>query len=126
MIETIMTSKGSVHDKVSKILRECNIRPHLTGFTYLKETIVQIYSGVCTTRGVTKTLYPAVARIYDTTPSAVERNMRHAISYAWRWSASEPSLILDDVFRFPKRSESPTITEFIATIVEAMQRYAGI
>jgi two-component system response regulator (stage 0 sporulation protein A) len=126
MIETIMTSKGSVHDKVSKILRECNVRPHLSGFTYLKEAIVQVYSGVCTMRGVTKTLYPAVARIYDTTPPAVERAMRHAITYAWERSKSEPSIILDDLFRYPKRFTIPTITEFVATVVESMHRYAGI
>ena len=121
-----MTAKGNVYDKVSKILRECNIRPHLSGFTYLKEAIVQVYSGACTMRGVTKTLYPAVARIYDTTPSAVERAMRHAITYAWEKSASEPSVILNDLFRYPKRFTIPTITEFVATVVESMQRYIGV
>ena len=121
MLKTIMTGEGTFSEKVSKILRECNIYPHLLGFVFLKESIIQVQLGTCKVQGITKTLYPIVSKVYGSSPSRVERAMRHAISYAWERAKSEPSVILESLFKYSARtSHVPTNSEFIATLADAI------
>ena len=74
---------------------------------------------------ITKELYPGVARKYGTTPSKVERAMRHAIEVAWTRGRLEAvnQLYGYKVFR---KEEKPTNGEFISCIAEkiAMKKSA--
>lgn len=69
---------------------------------------------------VTKVLYPEVARRFSTTPSRVERAIRHAIEVAWDRGDLET---LQKYFGYTVNSAKgkPTNSEFIAMIADRLQ-----
>ena len=69
---------------------------------------------------ITKVLYPTVARHYNTTPSRVERAIRHAIEVAW--DRGNPD-VLNDLFGYTITSSKgkPTNSEFIAMIADKIR-----
>ena len=56
---------------------------HIKGYHYLREAIMLSVGDKEMLESVTKLLYPAVAKKFSTTPSRVERAIRHAIEIAW-------------------------------------------
>lgn len=69
-----------LEQKISEKLTSLNIMPNLQGFDYLKTAILLCYENKSYIHGITKTLYPELAKIYNSTPSKIERSIRHAIS----------------------------------------------
>ena len=69
---------------------------------------------------VTKELYPAIAKKYDTTPSRVERAIRHAIELAWDRGDTEK---INKFFGYTVNGEKgkPTNSEFIAIIADKLR-----
>lgn len=69
---------------------------------------------------VTKVLYPEVAKRFNTTPSRVERAIRHAIEVAWDRGDLET---LQKYFGYTVNSTKgkPTNSEFIAMIADRLQ-----
>ena len=69
---------------------------------------------------MTKVLYPEVARRYSTTPSRVERAVRHAIEVAWDRGDLET---LQRFFGYTVSNTKgkPTNSEFIALIADRLQ-----
>ncbi|MDR1692600.1 MAG: sporulation initiation factor Spo0A C-terminal domain-containing protein, partial [Oscillospiraceae bacterium] len=69
---------------------------------------------------VTKVLYPWVAEVFRTTPSRVERAIRHAIEVAWDRGDLE---VLQSIFGYTVSNEKgkPTNSEFIAMIADRLQ-----
>ena len=69
---------------------------------------------------VTKVLYPEVARRYSTTPSRVERAVRHAIEVAWDRGDLET---LQRYFGYTVSNTKgkPTNSEFIAMIADRIR-----
>ncbi len=72
------------------------------------------------TNAITKVLYPQVAKTFQTTPSRVERAIRHAIEVAWDRGD------LDTLQRFfgytvSNTKGKPTNSEFIALIADKLQ-----
>ncbi len=68
---------------VTDIIHEIGVPAHIKGYKYLREAIIMTIEDPDMINGVTKALYPAVAKRYNTTPSRVERAIRHAIEVAW-------------------------------------------
>ncbi len=68
---------------------------------------------------VTKRLYPDVAKKFSTTPSKVERAIRHAIEVAWNRGRIEA---INAIFgtRVYLGSEKPTNSEFIALVADKL------
>ena len=68
---------------------------------------------------VTKVLYPEVARRFSTTPSRVERAIRHAIEVAWDRGDIE---VLQKYFGYTVSNikGKPTNSEFIAMIADSL------
>ena len=68
---------------------------------------------------VTKVLYPTIARQYGTTPSRVERAIRHAIEVAWDRGDLET---LQKYFSYTisNLKGKPTNSEFIAMIADKL------
>ena len=68
---------------------------------------------------VTKVLYPTVAKMYNTTPSRVERAIRHAIEVAWDRGDVD---VLSSYFGYTIQSQrgKPTNSEFIAMIADKL------
>lgn len=69
---------------------------------------------------ITKLLYPSIAKKYQTTPSRVERAIRHAIEVAWSRGRMET---LDALFGYTINTGKgkPTNSEFIALITDKLR-----
>ena len=103
--------------QVTKIMLELGIPAHLKGYQFLREAIVSAVDDVRILDSITKLLYPTIAKKYKTTPSRVERAIRHAIEVAWgRGNLSA----IDSMFGYTVSYDKgrPTNSEFIATITD--------
>ena len=69
---------------------------------------------------ITKQLYPAIAERYGTTPSRVERAIRHAIEVAWARGKNEA---VENIFGYTISASKgkPTNSEFIAMIADKLR-----
>lgn len=109
---------------VTAIIHEVGVPAHIKGYQYVREAIVLTIKDVSMIHAVTKVLYPTVARRHNTTPSCVERAIRHAIEVAWNRGD------LDTLQRFFGYTVShsrgkPTNSEFIAMIADHFSLQGG-
>ena len=93
---------------------------HIKGYQYLREAIMIAVNDMDVINAVTKVLYPEVAKRFCTTPSRVERAIRHAIEVAWDRGDIET---LQKYFGYTVNSAKgkPTNSEFIAMIADRLQ-----
>ena len=82
--------------KISNILKDLGISPALQGYTYLRKAIFLAMEDDTMLQNITGVLYPTIARIYHTDPTAVERCMRHAIWNGWNKGNQD---LIDDIAR---------------------------
>lgn len=68
---------------VTNIIHEVGVPAHIKGYQYLREAIMMVIKDTDVINQITKQLYPEIADKYHTTPSRVERAIRHAIEVAW-------------------------------------------
>lgn len=83
--------------QVTKIIHQIGVPAHIKGYSYLRSAIIMTINDVEIINSVTKVLYPAVAKMYATTASRVERAIRHAIKVAWDRGDLE---VLDSFFGY--------------------------
>ena len=107
----------SVEEKISEIFISIGIPPHIKGYGYLREGIKTTVENPKIINSVTKQLYPSIAEKFETTPSKVERAIRHAIEVAWNRGRIEA---INAIFgaRIYLGSEKPTNSEFIALVAD--------
>ena len=74
---------AELESRITEILHEIGVPAHIKGYQYLREAIMLTVEDMDVINAVTKVLYPEVARKFGTTPSRVERAIRHAIEVAW-------------------------------------------
>ena len=105
---------------VTEIIHEIGIPAHIKGYQYIREAIVEVVDDMDLINAVTKALYPQVAKKYNTTPSRVERAIRHAIEVAWDRGDIE---VLQRYFGYTVSGVKgkPTNSEFIALIADKLQ-----
>ncbi len=106
--------------KITKIIQELGIPAHIKGYLYIREAISMVIDDMDYLGAVTKELYPAVAAKFNTTPSRVERAIRHAIEVAWNRGKIET---LDKLFGYTVSNTKgkPTNSEFIALIADKLR-----
>ena len=104
---------------VTDIIHEVGVPAHVKGYQYLREAICLTVNDMDVINAVTKVLYPAVAKKFDTTPSRVERAIRHAIEIAWDRGDLET---LQRFFGYTVSNikGKPTNSEFIAMIADSL------
>ena len=68
---------------VTNMIHEIGVPAHIKGYQYLREAIMMVVNDIDIINQITKQLYPEIAQKYHTTPSRVERAIRHAIEVAW-------------------------------------------
>lgn len=109
----------SLEAMVTDIIHEIGVPAHIKGYQYLREAIVLTSNDMEMLNGVTKVLYPAVAKKFNTTPSRVERAIRHAIEVAWDRGDVE---VLQRFFGYTVSGikGKPTNSEFIAMIADRL------
>ena len=104
---------------VTDIIHEIGVPAHIKGYQYLREAIILTINDMDMINAVTKVLYPEVARKFGTTPSRVERAIRHAIEVAWDRGDIE---VLQKFFGYTVSNikGKPTNSEFIAMIADCL------
>lgn len=114
------TSVDSDELTVTEILHQIGVPAHIKGYQYLREAIMITVQDMDVINAVTKVLYPEVAKRFCTTPSRVERAIRHAIEVAWDRGDLET---LQKYFGYTVNSAKgkPTNSEFIAMIADRLQ-----
>lgn len=102
---------------VTDIIHQIGVPAHIKGYHYLREAIMQSVNDKEMLESVTKLLYPAVAKKFATTPSRVERAIRHAIEIAWDRGDIDT---LNSFFGYTVNTGKgkPTNSEFIALITD--------
>ena len=114
------TGTQSIETMVTGIIHEIGVPAHIKGYQYLREAIIIAVNDMDVINAITKVLYPQVAKTFQTTPSRVERAIRHAIEVAWDRGD------LDTLQRFfgytvSNTKGKPTNSEFIALIADKLQ-----
>lgn len=106
--------------KVTQIFHEIGVPAHIKGYQYLRESIIMAVNDSETINSITKVLYPAVAKGFQTTPSRVERAIRHAIEVAWDRGDVE---VLNSFFGYTVShiKGKPTNGEFISMIADKIR-----
>ncbi len=121
-----MKSDIDIETKVTDIIHEIGVPAHIKGYQYLRAAIMVAIKDPEAINAITKVLYPSVAKAFDTTPSRVERAIRHAIEVAWDRGDLE---ILQSFFGYTVSNikGKPTNSEFVAMIADrlSLQLKAG-
>ncbi len=114
---------SEVHDlekDVTEMIHEIGVPAHIKGYQYLREAIMMSVEDVEMLNSITKVLYPTIAKRFQTTPSRVERAIRHGIEVAWARGRSET---LEALFGYTISAGKgkPTNSEFIALIADRIR-----
>lgn len=130
ILNTRFTAKENVLDsrrlntslevRVTNAIHDVGVPAHIKGYQYVREAIMMTVKNEDVINSVTKTLYPNLSHMFDTTPSRVERAIRHAIEVAWNRGQIE---VHDKIFGYTVNSNKgkPTNSEFIAMIADKLR-----
>lgn len=115
----MLRTEPNLEAVVTEVLHEIGVPAHIKGYQYLREAIIMTINDMEAINSVTKVLYPEVAKKFDTTPSRVERAIRHAIEVAWDRGDIET---LQKFFGYTVSNVKgkPTNSEFIAMIADCL------
>jgi len=110
---------SALKNRVTEVIHEIGVPAHIKGYQYLREAIIIAVGDMDVINAITKVLYPAVAKRFATTPSRVERAIRHAIEVAWDRGDLET---LQKYFGYTVSNSKgkPTNSEFIAMIADRL------
>ena len=110
----------SLEIDITNIIHEIGVPAHIKGYHYLRDAIIMVVEDIELLGAVTKELYPAIAKANNTTPSRVERAIRHAIEVAWNRGKLET---INALFGYTVQNDKgkPTNTEFIAIIADKLR-----
>ncbi len=105
---------------VTEIIHEIGVPAHIKGYQYLRDAIIMSVKDMEMLNSITKILYPTIAKKYQTTPSRVERAIRHAIEVAWSRGKMDT---IDEMFGYTIHNGKgkPTNSEFIALITDRIR-----
>ena len=105
---------------ITKILHELGVPSHIKGYQYIREGISIIYERPEVIGGITKELYPEIAKTFSTTVSRVERAIRHAIEVSWNRGNWD---LMEEIFGHSVDIDKakPTNSEFIVTVADKLR-----
>ena len=112
--------KRDLEKDVTDMIHEIGVPAHIKGYQYLREAIMMSVEDMDMLNSITKLLYPTIAKKFQTTPSRVERAIRHAIEVAWSRGRMET---LEALFGYTINTGKgkPTNSEFIALIADKIR-----
>ena len=102
------------------MIHEIGVPAHIKGYQYLRDAIMMSVKDMEMLGSITKVLYPTIAKNHQTTPSRVERAIRHAIEVAWSRGKMDT---IDELFGYTVSNGKgkPTNSEFIALIADRIR-----
>ena len=112
--------KENLEALVTNLIHEVGVPAHIKGYQFLREAIIMVVNNINMINQITKQLYPEIAFKYNTTPSRVERAIRHAIEVAWGRGDQE---VVESIFGYTVSADKgkPTNSEFIAMIADKLR-----
>ena len=115
-----VNSENNLEALVTNIIHEVGVPAHIKGYQYLREAIMMVVKDIDVINQITKSLYPQIAEKFGTTPSRVERAIRHAIEVAWGRGQQE---VVENIFGYTISASKgkPTNSEFIAMIADKLR-----
>lgn len=118
--QTSTPRQNEMEALVTNVIHEIGVPAHIKGYQYVRYAILLAVEDMDVINSITKTLYPKVAEYFGTTPSRVERAIRHAIEVAWDRGDLET---LQKYFGYTVSNTKgkPTNSEFIALIADKLQ-----
>ena len=110
----------ALEGQVTAIIHEIGVPAHIKGYHYLRDAIMMAVEDMNMLNSITKILYPTIAKNHQTTPSRVERAIRHAIEVAWSRGKMDT---IDELFGYTVSvgKGKPTNSEFIALIADKIR-----
>lgn len=105
---------------VTSVIHEIGVPAHIKGYQYLRDAIMLCINDMDLLNSITKVLYPEIAKKYETTPSRVERALRHAIEVAWSRGKMDTIYALFG-YTINHGKGKPTNSEFIALIADKIR-----
>lgn len=117
---TVTDTEDKLELVVTDIIHDIGVPAHIKGYQYLRSAILMAVTDMDILNSITKQLYPEIAEMYDTTPSRVERAIRHAIEVAWGRGHMDT---IDELFGYTIHAGKgkPTNSEFIALIADKIR-----
>ena len=114
-----VAASRSLDERITSIFLMIGIPAHIKGYGYLREAVKMVIANKDVINRITKELYPGIAQICGTTPSKVERAIRHAIEVAFSRGRIEN---INQVFgiNIYSKGDKPTNGEFIALIADKL------
>ena len=114
------STKSGLESSITAIMHELGVPAHIKGYHYLRYSIMMVVNNLELINSVTKELYPAIAVQFNTTPSRVERAIRHSIEVAWSRGQIDA---IDSLFGYTINNNKgkPTNSEFIAMIADKLR-----
>ncbi len=105
---------------VTNVIHEIGVPAHIKGYHYLRDAIMMAVNDTEMLNSITKQLYPTIAKRHKTTPSRVERAIRHAIEVAWSRGKMDT---IDELFGYTVNNGKgkPTNSEFVALIADKIR-----
>lgn len=112
--------KKDISIRITEIMHQIGVPAHIKGYLYLREAIEMVTKEIELLGAITKELYPMVAKKFNTTPSRVERAIRHAIEVSWERGNTKA---INNIFGHSVTTESgkPTNSQFIAKIADKLR-----
>ena len=109
----------TLDEKITAVFLSVGIPAHIKGYHYLREAIRMVFYKPELIGRITKELYPGIAKRFCTTPSKVERAIRHAIEVSWTRGKIEN---INKLFGFNVygKNEKPTNGAFIALVADKL------
>lgn len=113
-------AKYNLESDVTNIIHEIGVPAHIKGYQYLRDAIMMSVDDNEMLNSITKILYPSIAKQHGTTPSRVERSIRHAIEVAWSRGKVDT---IDELFGYTVHNGKgkPTNSEFVALIADKIR-----
>lgn len=117
--QAIRRSRHTLDEKLANIFISVGIPAHIKGYQFLREAIKMTIDSPEVINSITKKLYPGIAENFNTSPSKVERAIRHAIEVAWNRGKIEN---INQIFgiKIYSSNDKPTNGEFIALLADKM------
>lgn len=115
-----VVSQKELETAITSTIKEIGVPPHIKGYAFLREGIQLVYDDAELLSVVTKVLYPEIAKKYNTTPSRVERAIRHAIEVAWKRGNFN---FISETFGGTEHhlNNKPSNSEFIAVVADKIR-----
>ena len=119
-VSSIGIDESNMEVRITEILHQIGVPAHIKGYHYLRNSIMMSIENPGIINSVTKRLYPAVAENFETTPSRVERAIRHAIEVSWNRGDWD---LMEEIFGHSVDIDKakPTNSEFIVTVADKLR-----